>query len=157
LKLIAAIASAVIAPHGRYCGTTTLLDYCRDATTPTVLVVPSLIDRYYVHDLLPERSSLQHLASSGLRSLVIDWQAPGSQERPFDLIDDIAGRLEAASAAARQIADGPIGVVGYCMGGLLALATSPALGHVGMMAAARAPDVVWTPIANWLRARLDER
>jgi polyhydroxyalkanoate synthase len=105
-------------------GTTRLLDYGRDATAPTVLVVPSLINRYYVLDLLPERSFLQHLASSGLRPLVVDWQAPGSQERHFDLVDYIAGRLEAAFAAARQIADGPIGVVGYCMGGLLALALS---------------------------------
>jgi polyhydroxyalkanoate synthase len=105
-------------------GTTRLLDYGRDATDPTVLVVPSLINRYYVLDLLPERSFLQHLASSGLRPLVIDWQAPGSQERHFDLVDYIAGRLEAASAAALQIANGPIGVVGYCMGGLLALALS---------------------------------
>ena len=105
-------------------GTTRLLDYGRDATAPTVLVVPSLINRYHVLDLLPERSFLQHLASSGLRPLVIDWQAPGRQERHFDLVDYIAGRLEAASAAARHSANGPIGVVGYCMGGLLALALS---------------------------------
>jgi polyhydroxyalkanoate synthase subunit PhaC len=103
-------------------GTTRLLDYGRDAKGPTVLVIPSLINRYYVLDLLPERSFLQHLASSGLRALVIDWRAPGSQERHFDLADYIAGRLEAAFAAAERIADGPIGVVGYCMGGLLALA-----------------------------------
>lgn len=102
-------------------GTTRLLDYGRDAKGPTVLVIPSLINRYYVLDLLPERSFLQHLASSGLRALVIDWRAPGSQERHFDLADYIAGRLEAAFAAAERIADGPIGVVGYCMGGLLAL------------------------------------
>jgi polyhydroxyalkanoate synthase len=50
--------------------------------------------------------------------------APGSQERHFDLVDYIAGRLEAASAAARQIADGSIGVVGYSMGSLLALSLS---------------------------------
>ena len=103
-------------------GTTRLLDYGRDAKGSTVLVIPSLINRYYVLDLLPERSFLQHLANSGLRVLVIDWQAPGGQERHFDLGDYIAGRLEAAFAAARRIADGPIGVVGYCMGGLLALA-----------------------------------
>ena len=47
--------------------------------------------------------------------LVIDWRAPCSQERHFGLADYIAGRLEAAFAAARQIADGPIG-------GLVALA-----------------------------------
>jgi polyhydroxyalkanoate synthase len=33
----------------------------------------------------------------------------------------------------------------------------PQLGHVGMMSAARAPAMLWTPIAEWLRARLSER
>jgi polyhydroxyalkanoate synthase len=33
----------------------------------------------------------------------------------------------------------------------------PPLGHVGMMSALRAPDVLWTPVAEWLRARLGER
>ena len=51
-----------------------------------------------------------------------DWQAPGSQERHFDLADCIAVRLEAAFTAARRIADGPIAIVGYCTGGLLSLA-----------------------------------
>ena len=29
----------------------------------------------------------------------------------------------------------------------------PALGHIGMMSAARAPDLLWSPIAEWLRDR----
>ena len=103
-------------------GTTRLLDYGRDGPGPVVLVIPSLINRYYVLDLLPERSFLRHLGAHGLRALVIDWGAPGGKERHFDLTDYIAGRLEAALAAATGIARAPIGVVGYCMGGLLALA-----------------------------------
>jgi poly[(R)-3-hydroxyalkanoate] polymerase subunit PhaC len=103
-------------------GTTQLLDYGCDPTSPAVLVVPSLINRYYVLDLLPEHSFLRHLAGHGLRALVIDWGAPGNEERHFDLTDYIAGRLEAAFVAATRIAGAPIGVVGYCMGGLLSLA-----------------------------------
>ncbi|HJU16809.1 MAG TPA: hypothetical protein VJ770_10105 [Stellaceae bacterium] len=30
----------------------------------------------------------------------------------------------------------------------------PVLGHVGMMAAARAPALLWTAVAEWLCARL---
>lgn len=103
-------------------GTTRLLDYGRDATAPVVLVIPSLINRYYILDLLPERSFLLHLASHGLRPLVIDWGAPGSDERGFDLTDYIVARLEPAFSTALGIAGGPIAVIGYCMGGLLALA-----------------------------------
>ncbi len=67
----------------------------------------------------PKRS---HSAGSGIRPLVVDWGAPGVRECHFDLTDYIAGRLEAACAAATRAAGAPIGVVGYCMGGLLALA-----------------------------------
>ena len=31
----------------------------------------------------------------------------------------------------------------------------PPLGHIGMMSAARAPELLWTPIAAWLKAQLD--
>ena len=33
----------------------------------------------------------------------------------------------------------------------------PPFGHIGMMASAQAPDAVWQPIAEWLRARLLKR
>ncbi|MGC1890999.1 MAG: alpha/beta fold hydrolase [Stellaceae bacterium] len=103
-------------------GTTRLLDYGGDSAGPVILVVPSLINRFYVLDLLPERSFLRYLAGRGLRPLVVDWGAPGREERKFDLTDYIAGRLESACDAALQLAGAPIGVAGYCMGGLFALA-----------------------------------
>jgi len=103
-------------------GTTELLDYGGNGEGPTVLVIPSLINRYYVLDLLPERSFLHHLASSGLRTLVIDWGTPGSEECYFDLTLYIVERLEAAFETAAEIAGAPVGIVGYCMGGLLGLA-----------------------------------
>ena len=103
-------------------GTTRLLDYGGETAGPVILVVPSLINRFYVLDLLPERSFLRHLAGRGLRPLVVDWGAPGSEERNFDLTDYVAGRLESAFDAALRLAGAPIGVAGYCMGGLFALA-----------------------------------
>ena len=103
-------------------GTTRLLDYAGDTAGPVILDVPSLINRFYVLDLLPERSFLRYLAGRGLRPLVVDWGAPGREERGFDLTGYIAGRLESAFEAAVRIAGTPIGIAGYCMGGLFALA-----------------------------------
>ena len=96
-------------PIGWHEGTTRLLDYGRDVKGPTVLVIPSLINRYYVLDPWPERSFLQHLANSGLRARFIDWQALGSQMRHFDLTDYINCRLEVAFRS---------GVRDRCIGGL---------------------------------------
>jgi polyhydroxyalkanoate synthase subunit PhaC len=103
-------------------GTTRLLDYGGEPAGPVILVVPSLINRFYVLDLLPERSFLRHLAGRGLRPLVVDWGAPGSEECGFDLTDYVSGRLESAFEAALALAGAPIGIAGYCMGGLFALA-----------------------------------
>jgi len=102
-------------------GTTRLLDYAPHGGAP-VLVVPSLINRAYILDLAPGKSLLRALAAAGLRPLLIDWGAPAALERSFDLTDYVAGRLEAAADAAAEVAGAPLAVMGYCMGGLLALA-----------------------------------
>ena len=60
-------------------GTTRLLDYGGDTVGPVILVVPSLVNRFYVLDLLPERSFLRHLAGRGLRPLVVDWGRPAGR------------------------------------------------------------------------------
>ena len=103
-------------------GAVRLLDYGRSGAGPAVLVVPSLINCYYVLDLLPEQSFLCHLAAAGLRPLVVDWGEPGAAEREFTLTDYIAGPLDRAAAKASALTRGPIAIIGYCMGGLLALA-----------------------------------
>ena len=102
-------------------GTTRLLDY-GSPDDPAVLVVPSLINRAYILDLSPETSLLRRLAASGLRPLLLDWGAPEPLERGFGLTDYIAGRLEAAAGIVEDEARGSFGLIGYCMGGLLALA-----------------------------------
>jgi poly[(R)-3-hydroxyalkanoate] polymerase subunit PhaC len=102
-------------------GTTRLLDYGA-AAAPAVLIVPSLINRAYILDLAPEASLVRYLAAAGLRPLLVDWGSPGPLERGFGLTEYIAGRLEMAAEVAGGEAKGPIGVMGYCMGGLLALA-----------------------------------
>lgn len=116
-------------------GTTRLLDYATAAPTqrrtsrgratsaPPVLVVPSLVNRGYVLDLEPERSFMRFLAGAGFAPYLVDWDAPGEIERGFDLTDYVAGRLEATlDAVAKRHGAAKIHLVGYCMGGNLALA-----------------------------------
>jgi polyhydroxyalkanoate synthase len=102
-------------------GTTRLLDYGPASGLP-LLVVPSLINRSTILDLAPERSLLRFLAQQGIRPLLVDWGRPGPLERGFGLTDYVAGRLDAAFEAALDCAAAPLAVLGYCMGGLLAVA-----------------------------------
>jgi len=103
-------------------GAARLLDYGSSSAGPAVLIVPSLINRHYILDLLRERSFVRHLAGAGLRPLVLDWGEPGAAEQQFTLSDYITGPLSDALAAAVALAEGPVALLGYCMGGLLALA-----------------------------------
>ena len=112
-------------------GTTRLLDYGttpprsgngKGAKRPVLLFVPSLINRAYILDLAADGSLVRDFAERGFRPLLVDWDAPGEEERRFGLTDYIAGRLEACLDAALALDEGPVIAVGYCMGGLLALA-----------------------------------
>lgn len=89
---------------------------------PHVLVVPSLVNRYYVLDLDSHISFLRWLDAKGFNVFVIDWDAPGNDERCFDLTNYICKRLEPALDVVKKQADGPVHLLGYCMGGNLALA-----------------------------------
>lgn len=93
---------------------------------PPVLVIPSLINRAYILDLMPGHSLLRHLAASGLRPLLLDWGHPTGGELALDLAQQVlvraGGALEATLATTRR----PPVLLGYCMGGVLACALAAA-------------------------------
>jgi poly(3-hydroxyalkanoate) synthetase len=107
-------------------GESRLLDYGPPEGRPVVFI-PSLVNRAYVLDLLPEHSMLRFLSQGGVRPLLLDWGFPGEVERGFTLTDYVAGRLERALLSL----GGPVTLAGYCMGGMMAVA-----------AAQRRPDLV---------------
>lgn len=88
-----------------------------------ILVVPSLINRAYILDLTKDRSLMRWLAGQGYQPYLIDWGMPDENELKFSLTDYVAGYLERAldSLLAETNGEPPV-LMGYCMGGLLALA-----------------------------------
>ena len=102
-------------------GSTRLIDYgVPGAGGLPLLVVPSLINRAYILDLMPRRSLLRYLRGRGLRPLLVDWGRPGEAERDFALDDYVADRLSAMLDHVLARAGRPA-LLGYCMGGTLAL------------------------------------
>ena len=108
-------------------GNTRLLDYgathrsARVRRTRAVLVVPSLINRWEVLDLNAEKSLLRAMAAQGLRPYLVDWGTPNDEERRFGTTAYVA-RLERALAFIAKRARRAPAVMGYCMGGTLAVA-----------------------------------
>lgn len=101
-------------------GGTRLTDYGGDG--PPVLFVPSLVNRGYVLDLSTRRSLLRWLATQGFHPYLVDWDAPTEAERGLDLGGYVMQRLVPALEHLAFEHGGPLPVVGYCMGGDLALA-----------------------------------
>jgi polyhydroxyalkanoate synthase len=89
-----------------------------------VVAIPSLINRAYVLDLNGRRSLMRHMARHGLSPYLVDWGSPGIEELDFDLTAYLDQRLIPALEAVVAREGRPPVVIGYCMGGLLALAAS---------------------------------
>ncbi len=84
---------------------------------PTVLFVPSLINPPNILDLSEERSLLRWLASEGQHVLLLDW---GWERRALSVADHVEEIL------LPLIADlpAPPALVGYCLGGTMAVAAA---------------------------------
>jgi polyhydroxyalkanoate synthase len=102
-------------------GTTQVWDYAPTSSGPLVILIPSLVNRGYILDLCPHLSLIHSLRQQGLRPWLVEWQALGSQETSFGLEDYIKKRLLPLFSYASEKHQAPFSVVGYCMGGNLAL------------------------------------
>lgn len=153
-------------------GATRLLDFGDPKDSrPPVLLVPSLVNRAYILDLMEERSFARWLATEeaagGFRPLLLDWGDPGGAESGFCLTDYIVGRLEKALDRVLTETGRPPLVLGYCMGGLLALALAQRRGRdvsglallatpwdfhavPGQAAVARSALLSWSPVMELL-------
>ena len=103
-------------------GTAALRDYGGDG--PPTLFVPSLVNRAYILDLSQRRSLLRWLSARGVHPYLLDWGTPGANEKAFSIADYTDGPLRASLAALCNRHGGPVHLVGYCMGGNIALAAA---------------------------------
>ncbi|MDE0616727.1 MAG: alpha/beta fold hydrolase [Rhodospirillaceae bacterium] len=103
-------------------GTARLLDYSARGRTagPPFLLVPSLVNRGYVLDLMPGVSLARFLSENGAPVYLLEWNAPDAEESGFDLSRLIGERLLPALDDVIERAGRPA-LIGYCMGGLLVL------------------------------------
>ncbi len=89
-----------------------------------ILLVPSLINRWYVLDLMPGKSFVEFLVSRGHDVYVIDHGTPGDEDRYLGFDDIVDGYLGRALRVAAKTSTGDprakVHVLGYCMGGTMA-------------------------------------
>jgi len=121
-----------------------------------ILMVPSLINRWYVLDLLPGKSLAEYLVSRGHDLFVIDWGTPGPEDRHVtfdDVCDGILGR--ALRRTCREAGAERAHLLGYCMGGTLtAIHTAARPERVASLVELAAPVRFSDPgpLTSWTRA-----
>ncbi len=93
-----------------------------------VVLVPSLINPPAVLDLSVERSLLRWLGAQGLAAWLLDWGEPVPAERDLS----VAGHVESLLLPLLATFDRPPVLVGYCLGGTIALAAAARLRVAGV-------------------------
>lgn len=90
---------------------------------PPAVFVPSLINPPIILDLAEETSLLRWLAGQGARPLLVDWgdpiRAPGGDREMT-----IGGHVEQLLLPLLAALGEPVHLVGYCLGGTMALAAA---------------------------------
>jgi class II poly(R)-hydroxyalkanoic acid synthase len=101
-------------------------------TTPQVreqplVIVPPMINKFYIVDIAPQRSMVEYLVSQGQQVFVMSWRNPGAEAASWDL-DTYAGSVVEALDVAEAITEADrCQVLGLCAGGITATC---ALGHL---------------------------
>jgi polyhydroxyalkanoate synthase len=93
-------------------GRAVLRDY--GGAGPPAVFVPSLINPPFILDLAEENSLLRWLSGQGVRPLLVDW---GQEKDNLDIASHVSDVLLALIEALGE----PAHLVGYCLGGTMAL------------------------------------
>ena len=85
-----------------------------------MLIVPPWINKYYILDMRPENSMVNHLVQQGFTVFVVSWKNPDAsmEETKFEDYMDL-GFLEAADVVRKITGSETVNPMGYCIGGTL--------------------------------------
>jgi polyhydroxyalkanoate synthase subunit PhaC len=96
-----------------------------------LLVVPPVINKFYVMDLAPGRSMVEYLVGQGLQVFMISWRNPDARHAKWDLDTYGQAILDAMDAATRITGSEQTVLAGACSGGIVAAMVAAHLAHTG--------------------------
>src|SRR5262249_5328331 len=83
-----------------------------------LLIAPPQINKFYVFDLVPEKSIVRMALEGGLQTFAISWKNPTAAESDFGL-DTYVAALEEAVDVMREITGSEdVNIWGSCSGGI---------------------------------------
>jgi polyhydroxyalkanoate synthase len=83
-----------------------------------LVVIPPQINKYYISDLAPGRSFVEHTVAAGIPYFAISWRNPTPAQRDWDLAAYVSACKEAIEVACDVGATTDANVAGMCAGGI---------------------------------------
>jgi polyhydroxyalkanoate synthase len=126
-----------------------------------LLVVPPVINKFYVMDLAPGRSMAEYLADRGVQVFMISWRNPDARHAKWDFNTYGQAVLDAMDAAARITGSEQTALMGACSGGMISAMVAAHLAHTGQQDRLAALTLMVTVLdeaqAGLASAVIDER
>ena len=112
-------------------------------TTPEVrarplLMIPPQINKFYVMDLAPGRSFIEHAVAHGQRFFAMSWRNPSPEQRDWDMDTYVRACLDAIGVACEVSGADDVNLMGLCAGGIT---TAILLAHMAVAGDERAHSV----------------
>jgi polyhydroxyalkanoate synthase len=92
-----------------------------------LVMVPPTINKYYIADLAPGRSIVEHVVAGGQQVFMMSWRNPDARHADWDLDTYGQAVLDAVAAAERITGSAQTNLMSFCSGGLI---TAMVLGHL---------------------------
>ena len=102
-----------------------------DVFTEPVLVVPPVINKFYILDIAPGRSMIEYLVKQGHQVFAISWRNPDAPQRNWGCDTYGVAILDAMHAVEKISRCGRVHVQASCSGGILAAMTAAHLSAIG--------------------------
>jgi polyhydroxyalkanoate synthase len=92
-----------------------------------LVAIPPQINKFYITDLAPGRSLVEHTVAAGIPYFAVSWRNPTPAQRDWDLDTYVSACEEAIQVACAITGSKDANVVGMCAGGVT---LACALGHL---------------------------
>ncbi|NEM08572.1 PHA/PHB synthase family protein [Geodermatophilus normandii] len=125
-------------------------------TTETVrsvplVMVPPTINKFYITDLAPGRSIVEHYVAAGQQVFMISWRNPDERHADWGLDTYGQAVLDAMEAAERITGSEQVALQAFCSGGIITAMVLAHLGATGGLGRVAAASFAVT-VLDWARA-----
>jgi polyhydroxyalkanoate synthase subunit PhaC len=98
-----------------------------------VLIVPPMINKYYITDLAPGRSMTEYLVSQGHQVFAVSWRNPDARHRDWDLDSYGAAVVQALDATIAISGAAKASICALCSGGIVSSMVASYLSSTGRL------------------------